>query len=75
MSDVIPGAPFPKAEKIVAKALALRDECVAEMSRCGRDEPGFDPGDAHVDVRGNPRNVLQVLAILDAIGVPGCRAR
>lgn len=61
--------------KILERAVALREGCMAEMSRCAEEEPDMDPGDAHVDLKGNPHNVLAVLAILDAIGVPGCRAR
>ena len=60
-------------------ALALRDRCLAKMSEAAADpylqEERFDPGDASVDIEGNPKNVLDVLYILNAIGIPGCRAR
>lgn len=52
---------------------------MAEMSRCARDPDlvadRFDPGDAKVDIKGDGHNVLTVLAILNGIGVPGCRVR
>lgn len=68
-----------KSLEIYINAIALRDRCMAEMSRCASDPnlvaDQFDPGDAHIDIKGNPKNVLDVLYILDAIGVPGCRAR
>lgn len=69
-------AAFRVPLRIQTVAMALRDECMAEMSKAVRDPETYgDPGDAIVMIKGNSKNVLDVLYILDAIGVPGCRAR
>lgn len=60
-----------------AKAVAIRDKCIAHMAEIKADPEGIydgmDPGDGKVTLAGNDWNVLTVLHLLDVIGIPGCK--
>lgn len=63
-----------KKKTIEAKALAVRDAALAEYNEVKNNPDvydGCDPGDAEVTLEGNGWNVLTVLNLLKAIGVPG----
>lgn len=60
--------------RIVRTAAGLRDRCRKAMAECAADPETYgDPGDAVVTINGNDKNVLSVLYVLDAIGIPDCK--
>lgn len=65
-----------QCEDIALKACHFRDAAIAAYREVETDpdlqEQGCDPGDAHIDINGNPWNVLTVLNLLRQLGVPGC---
>lgn len=64
------------ANQVLENAERFRDQALNEMKEVAEDpyliEDRFDPGDADVYIEGSGMNVLEVLRLLRALGVPGC---